>query len=244
MKISSVMRMILIVGCVSCCSFGVDGHAYAQDTAAKAKFKKVLFLGNSITKHGPKVDIGWTGNWGMAASAEEKDFVHIVADSLSKAAETKPEIMIKNIAEFERQYATYDVGAKLKEQFEFNADLVILAIGENVPALASDEAKMQFKNNLMKLLDALKTSKPTIIVRSCFWANAAKDQILKEACQEIGGVFVDIGALGKDEANYARSEREYKHKGVAAHPGDKGMQAIGSAILNEINNLQGKGVNK
>ena len=32
---------------------------------------KVLFLGNSITLHAPKPDIGWTGNWGMAVSAED-----------------------------------------------------------------------------------------------------------------------------------------------------------------------------
>ncbi len=31
---------------------------------------RVLFLGNSITLHAPKRDIGWTANWGMAASAE------------------------------------------------------------------------------------------------------------------------------------------------------------------------------
>ena len=39
-----------------------------------------------------------------------------------------PEIMVKNIADFERQYATYDVATNLKDAFDFDADLVIVAI--------------------------------------------------------------------------------------------------------------------
>lgn len=206
---------------------------------------KILFLGNSITLHGPAPAIGWSGNWGMAASAQEKDFVHIVTSSLSKATGTTPQVMVKNIAQFERQYATYDADEKLKDAFGFGADLVIVAIGENVPALKSDEAKSQFGGGLRKLLRGLKTDQhPVIVVRSCFWSNQAKDQILKQACQEAGGIFVDIGKLGKDEANYARSEREFKHKGVAGHPGDKGMQAIADAILDALAKQQGKGAGK
>jgi hypothetical protein len=58
--------------------------------------------------------------------------------------------------------------------------------------------------------------------------------MLSQACQEVNGIFVDVGQLGKDESNYARSERQFKHAGVAGHPGDKGMKAIADAIVRMI----------
>ena len=39
---------------------------------------RVMFLGNSITNHGIKEEIGWLAHHGMAASAKEKDYVHIL----------------------------------------------------------------------------------------------------------------------------------------------------------------------
>ena len=199
------------------------------------RYDKVLFLGNSITRHGPSKAVDWSGNWGMAASAAEKDFVHLVTNALATSKGRAPEIMVENIATFERQYATHDVNAMLEKYKKFGADLVIVAIGENVPPPKTDEAAAQFGDSLRRLLKGLKASgNPTIVVRSCFWANEPKDKVLKQVCEDVDGVFVDIGHLGKDESNYARSEREYSHKGVAAHPGDKGMKAIADAILKAI----------
>lgn len=40
------------------------------------KGKRVIFVGNSITLHGVKADIGWNNEWGMAASTEKNDYVH------------------------------------------------------------------------------------------------------------------------------------------------------------------------
>ena len=41
------------------------------------KGARVLFVGNSITRHGVKADIGWFNDWGMAATSKENDYVHI-----------------------------------------------------------------------------------------------------------------------------------------------------------------------
>ena len=209
----------------------------AEPEVKPSAIRRILFLGNSITLHGPKADIGWTGNWGMAASSEDKDYVHLVTSALAQHTGSTPQIMVRNIADFERNYATYDVDGQMKDLFAFDPDLVVLAIGENVPALDSEDAKAQFKAGVMSILRcALAKRHPLVVVRSCFWADAAKDEVLRQACQEADGIFVDAGPLGREAANAARSERSFTHDGVAGHPGDKGMKALADAIVQAVLN--------
>jgi len=123
----------------------------------------------------------------------------------------------------------------MQELFAFDADLVVLAIGENVPALASEDAQAQFKAGVMRILrGVLAKRRPLVVVRSCFWEDPAKDEVLRQACQEVNGIFVDAGPLGRDGANAARSERSFAHAGVADHPGDKGMKALADAIVDAV----------
>ena len=192
---------------------------------------RILYLGNSITLHGPAENIGWSGNWGMAATSLDKDYVHLLTSRIAKAAGGEPKIEVQNVADFERGYATWNVNEGLKKQLEFDADLVIVAIGENVPPLATDEDKSAFKSALTRLIQAIQERKPqTIVVRSSFWADDAKDTQLKAVSAELGCIFVNMGDAGRDEANYARSERKIEHAGVAAHPGDRGMQTIADGL--------------
>ena len=201
---------------------------------------RVLFLGNSITLHGPKADIGWTGNWGMAASEEGKDFVHLLSADIARAAGGAPQILVRNIAGFEREYATFDIAAGLKDALAFPADIVVVAIGENVPEPADDEARGKFAVAFARLLSALKESgKSAIFVRSSFWPDEMKDGIMRRAATDAGAMWVDIAALGRDEANAARSERKIEHAGVAGHPGDKGMRAIADALFFAIKKRAG-----
>ena len=57
---------------------------------------------------------------------------------------------------------------------------------------------------------------------------------MRQCCTAVGGVFVDVGSLGRDASNAARSERSFPHGGVAGHPGDKGMKALADTLLNAL----------
>lgn len=224
--------LLAVSACVSAQVHLVHAAEPAGARRGDLKANRILFLGNSITRN-----VGWMeDDRGMAASALEKDYVHVLANSLAELTGKKPALLVANIADFERNSATYDVQSKLKEHLAFKADIVVVAIGENTPGFATEEAKTKFKDAVIKLLTAFKNNgQPALFVRSCFWADATKDELLKQACLAVGGVFVDMSSLDKDESNYARSERSFTHAGVAGHPGDKGMKAIADALLKAIN---------
>ena len=65
---------------------------------------KILIYGNSIALHGPAPKIGWDRNWGMAASAREKDFAHLVVADLEKRRGERADYRIRNLAALERNF--------------------------------------------------------------------------------------------------------------------------------------------
>lgn len=194
---------------------------------------RILIVGNSITYHAPAPDIGWTASCGMAASAPEKDYAHQFLNAVSKLMGSKPESCIVNISEFEVNFDAFDIAVSLKREIAFKADTVVVAIGENVAPLNDAGKQSRFKSRLIELLAAVKGGDPgtQLFVRSCFWADKVKDDILRQACEIAGGVFVDISKICADESNFARAERGFTNPDVAAHPGDKGMRAITNALL-------------
>jgi alpha-galactosidase len=197
--------------------------------------EKILFLGNSITRHGPLPAIEWMNDHGMAASAPEKDYVHLLLRRFAEENNGRvPQSIVENIAEFERHYDTMDLAKEFKKYADFKADVVILAIGENVRPLPTKEDQARFKKAVVDLLTLLKRGgTQRILVRNSFWPNTGHDDALRQACADVGGVYVDLGGIGNDESNKAYTEKKFnylKYAGVGGHPGDKGMAAIAEAI--------------
>lgn len=236
MKAPKILKKILIIlGFVLI--FGGAIMVAGSDIREKNSFK-ILFLGNSITIHGPAPELGWINNCGMAASAPHKDFVHLLLNRFAGINFGKtPKAIIENIADFERGYGACDIPTMFKRHAGFKPDIIILAIGENASVSASQ--KEQFRDAVISLLKFIKgNSSPLIVVRSSFWPESPRDTALKEACEEVGGIFVDISGLASDERNFARSGGKFSHAGVAAHPGDVGMIAIANEIWSAIRKKQ------
>ncbi len=195
---------------------------------------KILFAGNSITKHAPNEKIGWSGNWGMAASSLENDYVHLTVKKL-KEQYGKVSYCICQVSEWENNYKNEDFSYDLyAEGREFSADIIVMRCVENCSVVDFDE--MCFEEEYKKLIDYLNCSKNAkIILTTSFWYHPKVDDIIRKIGKENGYPVVELGQLGEMEEMKAIGL--FSHGGVAIHPGDLGMKTISEKISEAINQL-------
>lgn len=204
----------------------------------KLRINKLLVLGNSVALHGPAPQIGWAGNWGMAASSRDKDFAHVLHTRVCKAAQGEPQLMVLNLADFERKQTDFDFDQGLKESLAFDADVVIVAVGANAPALETEEAQQRYRTAFELLLSRLQQRKSTtLLVRGEFWPDPTKEQIMREVCEKVGGTYLPLKDLNKDPANLGSADQKFEHAGVAGHPGDRGMKLIADELWKAIEKI-------
>ena len=190
---------------------------------------KVLIYGNSIAQHGPKPDIGWTNDWGMAASAPGKDFAHLVVAGLEAKLGRKADVRIRNLAVLERNFTTnIATVAEIVADVKWKPDYVVVAIGENVKRVDETNA-VAYRKFLADIARPFVGGGAKVVMRSPFWMNIAKAECTANAAAEVGAVYVDAGPLGFKDENKAIGL--FSHGGVANHPGDLGMQNLAKLIL-------------
>ena len=188
---------------------------------------RVMFVGNSITLHGVKPEIGWHHARGMAASSEERDYVHILQREILKIAPNAA-FCVCQVAAWEQQYKT---GSELLSRYEsardFGANVILLRFVENVPKAEYDgEVFLRELDRLAQYLNG--TGKASLVITTGFWRHPGDEDIVAYA-KEKGIPCVSLGDLGEDDAMKAIGL--FEHRGVANHPGDRGMQAIADRIL-------------
>ncbi len=191
---------------------------------------RVLFIGNSITWHSPKADIGWHGDWGMAASAPELDYVHRLV-FMMKNAVGEVDYCIAQLAEWERGYEN---GREILETNytaarDFGADIVVVRIGENMPKGSAPSCKPQFADMIRYFVTKESTH---VVVTDSFWKNDPRDGMIREIAEENGYTFCRIGDLERDPKTMAIGQ--FEHRGVSVHPSDYGMEMIAKRIFESI----------
>ena len=192
---------------------------------------RVVVIGNSTALHNPKPEIGWFGSWGMAASCEENDYIHII---MAKIREKYPEAShcILNGALWERNYRTLDLDANYCAAKDFKPDIIITCVCANIP---KDQFEITaFKVAMKKLHDYLVDGREGVKIYECssFHRNDVKTQGIREYCEENGVRYIYISDIPEDRSNCAYDR--FEHQGVGGHPGDKGMRLMAERFLAEI----------
>ena len=222
-------RFLLLIFIISITIGCKKGNNPSKEAVMNHPFANVAILGNSITYAPANASIGWNANWGMAASAPEKDYVHLLTTKF-KQQNTNAIVSAKNIAEFEVNYATYDFDAQLKTYRDSKPNLLLLRIGENVPSTFDS---VVFAKRYQALIAYMKSGNPQLKVLAVgsFWSEPNKDYI-----NNIMGrytPYISLAPLSANGSNFA-FDMQGVSDGVKQHPGDKGMQAIADMIWAKV----------
>ncbi len=193
--------------------------------------KRILFLGNSITRHGVNESIGWYGDWGMAATSVDKDYVH---RTMAKVWEIDPNasFLVAQVSLWEREFWNDQViDDNYKDALAYNPDIIVMRAVENVrpEELQNHDFAAGYKN----LLDRMnKSGKAKIIVTSAFWAAGERDKIILDLAEQNCWSFIYLADLGIND-KYMAKER-FENRAVGIHPGDVGMEEISDRIFHVL----------
>ncbi len=185
---------------------------------------KLLFLGNSITRHGKAESLGWLGDWGMAASGAEKDYVHTLVRLLEEDGKCVS-YCVANLSEWERTRDMLLLSSQYAAAKAFGADIVIVRLGENAGLTENLSAFLPCYRDMTAYFTA---DGARAVITDLFWEYEPFDSFVQSFAKEQGFAFARLHDLGNAEEMKATGI--FFHQGVAAHPGDKGMAEIAKRI--------------
>ncbi len=184
---------------------------------------KVLFVGNSVTKHGVKEDIGWLRDCGMAASCAESDYVHIVAEAFRKK-HPQSSFGILQVASFERNFdKNFNILDEYREAIDWQADIVILFFSANVtPDYDTKEnPEVTFGSAYEELRNCLATEITEFYHVEGFFLRPKLTAERYEVCQKYHDTWISLEGINDLAETH----------GLFNHPNDLGMKLIAERIL-------------
>ncbi len=224
MKFTRIAPILFIVILASCQETTIKQPI---DPFKVGKIKRVVILGNSIVRHSPKPEIGWNGDWGMAASCQDSDFVHMLIKDIHSRDESV-NVSFKNIADYELAFPSYPL--RYLDSFT-NADMIILRISENIDdKKAKDSGLIEYYSDLIRFLD--EDNKAVKVLVGGFWQKRYVNKMIRQYAASNNYTYIDNGQFEKDSTNTAKGL--FANGGIEAHPSNKGMKAIEKSIWDYI----------
>lgn len=214
---------------------------------------RIVCIGDSVTAHpymAPNENPAgyWLQEWGMAASAEEKDYAHVLASMFDKT-EDNVSLDVINFNSWELAEASMVPRASYLSTLDplfgsdkEEADLIVLQLGENCTAYQSLAA------DFGALIDYLRAKAPnaeilatgTVIIMDPP-RNGAVDSIKQQVCSQKGVIYVDMSGYNEsmwvgEGTQIVNPQGQVTVISVSqrTHPGDYGMQWIAEQIYNAL----------
>lgn len=218
---------------------------------------KVMMFGNSIRAHGYAESIGWYGQgWGMAASAEDKDYAHRFIYYMNKkygdgVATLTPHGTPAGFEAAAAAAKTYDpkefetyVNGFLSLVNAHKPDIITIQLGENG---GEAQSATVYTKVMTQVIKAMQEAVPNavIVISTPFWSGNTSNKVTGTyaAAEECGIRVAPVNTLGatawnadnKNMAFDAPWKTDKTSDGVLAHPGDTGMDNIAKMFFEQVN---------
>jgi len=191
-------------------------------SSSEADAFRILFVGNSITRHGVNEDtksrLKWNHIAGMAASCEEKDFAHRLGAMIQATMK-------------DRKVEIYFYGSPFP-----SPNLVVVQTGEHeTPGKTVEERSEAYVKSLKPYLNL--SPKPLILCVGVWhptdkapYGGLERDINLayESVCRKYNIPFVSVERFATDPSCHGWGESP----GVQWHPNDKGMEGYASLLFN------------
>ncbi len=220
MKLLRVLNLNQVFLCLCLIIFFSCSHENEDNISVKPSVK-ILILGNSVLNHSPSPSLGWYGDWGMAATAPDKDFKSVYLKKLQNSQ--KFDLITldsQNIAYWEN-----DLSYALNNYIDIsnrNYDILIVRLGENVGDLDNYESAL---NNMINHFKNINTK---VLITGLIWENDPKEIIHQNVALLNKYYFISMANFRHDSRNY--SWGNFENSAVAAHPSDFGMNSIAELL--------------
>lgn len=186
---------------------------------------RVMIVGNSITLHHPKEDIGWFGEWGMAASSAENDYVHQLF-SLACGHFGEVQFGVVQASGWELNFTDPELLENYITAKDFAPDVFIFRLGENIHP--NEYPIDGLYEGMKQLLSYFCKPHTKVIFTTRFMPDSQVDAVIRQYAADHGYPVAELGDMGTNPAMMAFGK--FEHGGVACHPGDEGMREIASRI--------------